>query len=202
MNTIKFHSSNSLLQRCFSCVLFLMFIFYNPLLASNQSDADTLKNRCEKDSTQLEIPVTNFGDESDREEFKKGEKLIRLGKVKFVQTKYPEAIDKFNEYLLLQSNLYKSLSEKYLERTEKMIDTIAEELVDDIDNKKVEEYLRLANQNLKDAKSEMQRKNYKNVVKLCRLSKSYAISAYGLVGKSAPDEYKKDSTDNDNKIYK
>ena len=201
MTTIRFQGSNKYLQ---ISIIFLavMFFLCVPLTASNQSDADTLKNKCVRESARLKIPVTNFGDEADRENFKKGEKLIKIGKVKFIQTKYVAAIDKFKEYLLLQSNIYKSLGDKYLSSTEKLIDAIAEDLVDYIDNQKVEKYLRLANQNLKDAKSEMLRKNYKNVVKMCRLSKNYAISAYKLVGKSAPEEYKKDSADNDNKIFK
>ena len=180
----------------------LMLLLTVPLAASNLSDASSLRKRCEKELTLLEVPIKNFGDETDMEKFKKAEKLIKLAKVKYIQSKYPDAIKKYNEYLVLQHNLYKSLAAKYAARTEKLNDTVAEDLVDHIDNKKVEEYIRLANRNLKDAKSEMVNKHYKNTVKMCRLAKNYALSAYKLVGRDVPDDYKRDLADNDNRIFK
>jgi hypothetical protein len=62
------------------------------------------------------------------------------------------------------------------------------------------EYIRLANQNVKDARAEITAERYKNAIKLCRVSKNYCISAYKAAGKPVPGDYKKDSADNDNRL--
>ncbi len=174
----------------------------SPLFSSNLSEAKGLRERCEKEIKILEIAAVNFGDTSDLDNFTKGTKLVKLGKVKFIQSKYPEAIEKYKSYLKLQFYLYESLSKKYSARTKKMVDTIAEDLVDHIDNKKVEKYLRLANQNLKDGNSTMLNKHYKTSIGLFRNAKNYAIQSYKLVGKSIPDQYKKDMADIEGRIFK
>ena len=170
--------------------------------SSDLSDARTLREKCETEIKLLEVSVKNFGNEAEQQEFAKGEKLLKLGNVKYIQTKYREAIETYNEYQKLQFNLYAKLAQKYVDETGKLIDSIAEDLVDFIDNKKVVEYFRLANQNLKDAKSAMSTKHYQNIIKILRTAKNYAISAYKLVGKEVPGLYKKDAADNDGKIYK
>ncbi len=184
-------------------VIFLLFSFTaTPLFSSNLSEAKRLREKCEKEIKILEIAVMNFGDTSDHDNFKKGTKLVKLGKVKFVQSKYPEAIEKYKSYLKLQFYLYESLAKKYSSRTAKLVDDIAEDLVDHVDNKKVEKYLRLASQNVKDGKSTLLNKHYKNSIGLFRNAKNYAIQSYKLVGKSIPDQYKKDMADIDGRIFK
>jgi hypothetical protein len=173
-----------------------------PLFASNLSEAKKLREKCEKEIKVLEIAVMNFGDASDHENFKKGTKLIKLGKVKFIQSKYPAAIERYKKYLKLQFYLYESLAKKYSVRTTKVVDDIAEDLVDHVDNKKVEKYLRLASQNVNDGKSTMLNKHYKNSIGLFRNAKNYAIQSYKLVGKSIPGKYKKDMADIDGRIFK
>lgn len=180
----------------------LIMLTLTPLFSSDLSDATALREKCERELKIIEVSVKNFGDASDLQEFKKGEKLVKLGRLKFAQTKYPEAIDKYNNYLKLQHNLYESLAKKYTERTAKLIDEIAEDLVDYIDNRKVEEYIRLANQNLKDAKSTMINRHYKSTINHCRLAKNYAFGTYKLIGKKIPKQYERDSADNEKRIYK
>jgi hypothetical protein len=183
--------------------LIALFLFNTaPLFSSNLSEAKKLREKCEKEIKHLEIAVKNFGDKSDLDNFKKGTKLIKLGKVKFIQSKYPEAMEKYKSYLKLQFYLYESLAKKYSARTEKVVDTIAEDLVDYVDNKKVEKYLRLASQNVKDGKSTMLNKHYKNAIGLFRNAKNYAIQSYKLVGKSIPHTYKRDMADIDGRIFK
>ena len=181
-------------------LLFIMSLTLN-LYSSDLSDAQSLRERCEKESVEVQVPVKNFGDQSDMDEFNRGMQMIKLGKVKFLQSKYPDASESFNKYLLLQQGLYKSLAKKYLERTEKMLDDIAVELIDN-SNPKIEEYLRLANQNFKDASKENTAERCKNSIKLCRIAKNYALSCYKAAGRSVPDQYKNDLTDIDNKMIK
>ncbi len=183
-------------------LMILVLLNTTHLYSSNLSDATALREKCESEVKVIEIAVKNFGEKPDVENFEKGVRLIKTGKVRFIQSKYPEAIDKYKQYLKLQYHLYESLAKKYTARTEKIVNAMAEDLVDYIDNKKVEQYFRLANQNLKDAKSNMNNNHFKNSVDLCRAAKNYAIKSYGLVGKKAPDKYKKDLVDIDGKIFK
>ncbi len=180
----------------------LIMLTFTPLFSSDLSDATALREKCERELKIIEVSVKNFGDAADLQELKKGEKLVKLGRLKFAQTKYPEAIDKYNSYLKLQHNLYASLAKKYTDRTAKLIDEIAEDQVDNIDNRKVEEYIRLANQNLKDARSTMRNKHYKSTINHCRLAKNYTFGTYKLVGKGIPKQYERDVADNEKKIYK
>ncbi len=186
----------------FSLIFLIIFLFTVAIFSSDLSDASALRERCEKEITGLEVSVKNFGDNADIEEFKKGEQLVKLGKVKFIQSKFPEAIDNYNKYLNIQYKLYEILANKYIERTEKLNDTVGEDLVDFVNDKKVVEYLRLATQNLKNAKAAMATKHYKHIIDVCRTAKNYATGAYKLVGKNIPEEYKKDMADNEGKIYK
>jgi len=182
-------------------LLIILLIMSLPLFSSNLSDATALREKCEREAKILNVSVKNFGDEKDKLDFQKGEKMIKMGKVKFIQSKYPAAIEKYNNYLKLQHSIYASLAKKYINRTEKVVDETAEDLVDHIDNLKVEKYFRLASQNLRDAKSTNSTKHYKRSIDHCRIAKNYAISAYKLVGKKIPQKYMKDLKDYEKKIY-
>lgn len=184
----------------FGAVLIFLLLSVNAF-SSDHSDASDLRDRCEKEIKGLEVSVKNFGETADIEEFNKGAELIKTGKVKFIQSKYTDAIENYNKYLSIQYNLYEILANRYIDRAEKLIDGVAEDLVDYINDKKVVEYLRLANQNLKDAKTAMATKHYKNIIEVVRSAKNYAISAYKLVGKEIPEQYKKDAADNEGKIF-
>ena len=172
-----------------------------PVQASDLSDATALRERCEKEIQHLEVCVKNFGDNVDLDEFAKGEKLIKLGKVKFIQSKFPESIEIYNNYLKIQFSLYEILAKKYIDRTEKINDAIGEDMVDFIDDKKIVDYLRLATQNLNSAKASMATKHYNKIIDVCRTAKNYSLSTYKVAGKPLPEEYKKDAADNEGKIY-
>ena len=159
--------------------------------ASDLSDATHLRERCEKEIKALEVPAKNFGDPADLASFAEAEKQIKLGKVKFIQTKY----------LKIQSALYRSLAKKYVERTDTLVDAVGVDLVDHVDDKKVEKYMQMASQNLKDARTALDSPHPKGAIDLCRTAKNYALSAYKLVGKTAPAQYEKDIADNGNALY-
>lgn len=181
----------------------LLPLFFSTIaLASDMSDAEQLRERCEREIKSLNVVVTNFGDTTDKANLDKAIKETKLGKVRIAQTKYAIAKNHYNNYLQLQYDLYKSLSAKYIKRTEILIDDIAIDMVDDIDNKKIEKYLKMASQNLKDAKSNYTGKHYKVAIDHCRMSKKYLLATYKVVNKSLPDKYKKDASDNDLKIHK
>lgn len=169
--------------------------------ASDLSDATHLRERCEKEIKALEVPAKNFGDAADLASFAEAEKQIKLGKMKFIQTKYREAIAIYNEYLKIQSALYRSLAKKYVERTDTLVDAVGVDLVDHVDDKKVEKYMQMASQNLKDARTALDSPHPKGAIDLCRTAKNYALSAYKLVGKTAPAQYEKDIADNGNALY-
>ena len=169
--------------------------------ASDLSDATHLRERCEKEIKALEVPAKNFGDAADLASFAEAEKQIKLGKVKFIQTKYREAIAIYNEYLKIQSALYRSLAKKYVERTDTLVDAVGVDLVDHVDDKKVEKYMQMASQNLKDARTALDSPHPKGAIDLCRTAKNYALSAYKLVGKTAPAQYEKDIADNGDALY-
>lgn len=171
-----------------------------PLLASDQQDAKVLQDKCTEESKELEIAVKNFGDQKDLDDFEQGLKLIKLGKVKFIQSKFVEAINQFNEYLKLQYLIYQSLSTKYLERTAAIIDEVGVDLVDYADDPNVKKYLGLAVQNLDDARKSEKRTHYNHVINGCRMAKRYALQAYKLVEKEVPEKYSKDLKDNDKKM--
>jgi len=199
--TIKINSMN-LYYVSLICLMFVFLISDTPLFSSNLSKASSLRERCEKEIKILEVSVKNFGGKNELADFQKGSKLIKKGKVKFIQSKYPAAIDKYENYLKLQNNIYRKLSAIYIKRTEKIIDEAGEDLVDHIDNKKVEKYFRLASQNLHDAKSVLKTDHYRSSVNHCKTAKHYAISAYKIAGKKIPDKFSRDITDYKNRVHK
>ena len=169
--------------------------------ASDRSDATTLREKCEAEFKHLEIVVKNFGSESDVSGLQKGIDLLKTGKVKLAQSKYLDAKAIYNDYLKLQSEIYKSLASSYSARTEAMINEITAELVDFLDNEKISQSFRLAAQNLNDAKSSEKGERYKMAVDLCRNAKKFVIDSYKQAGKNVPDKYRKDAKDNDKQIY-
>lgn len=171
------------------------------LNASDRTDALALQNQCETESKILEIPVRNFGEEKDINEYEDSLKKIKMGKIKLAQSKYREAMDLFNEYLKIQYNIYKSLAEKYLERTEKLNDNSAEELVDYVDDPNVLKNFESAFQYLTTGKKYYTTKHYSKVIGPCRMAKKYIFENYKIAGIDLPEEYKKDFEDINNKIY-
>ena len=200
MNITKADAGGNFLKGLYSVVIILL-LGATAVYASNLSDATQLREKCEKEISVLEVPLKNFGDAADLEAFANAEKKVKLGKVKFIQSKYPEAIELYNDYLKMQHALYKSLAKKYVDRTARIVDDVAADLVDHVDDTKVEKYLRLANQNLVDAKTALSSPHAKGAVNFCRMAKSYALGAYKLAGKAVPAGYEKDAADNDNKLY-
>jgi len=177
-------------------IAFAVALFFTvPLLSSDTSDAEALRERCEKEFKPIEVSVANFGDPSDKSGLQEGAKKLKLGKLKITQSKYTEAIDIYNGYLKLQWGIYVSLAKKYIERTRTINDEIAEELVDAIDKPKVDDYFKLAYRNLEDAKKALANDNPVLAINACRRSKQYSIGVYGLVGKPVPDKYKADLAD-------
>ena len=58
------------------------------LYASDSSDAEMLRIRCEKEIKTLEVCVTNFGDAGDKTNFEQESKSVKLAKVRITQSKY------------------------------------------------------------------------------------------------------------------
>jgi hypothetical protein len=187
-------------------ILFALFSavlsYSSLLLASDRSDATALRERCEAESKVLEIAVMNFGSDKDVIDFENGINLIKTGKVKIAQSKYLEAMAKYSEYLKLHYQIYMRVAAGYITRTEQLYNDVAAELVDFIDNEKVGQYLKLANQNLADAKSRDLTENFKLVIDLCRVSKKYSLECYKAANKEVPVKYKKDLKDIKKEIYK
>ena len=183
-----------------SSIVFIIVSFLSTVSASDLSDAKTLRKRCETEIKQLKVVVMNFGNETDKGNFAKAQRNIKMGKLKMIQTKYKEAIEQYNKYLKIHHNIYKSLSKKYITRTTKLIDDVGMDLVDYIDKNKVEKYLQMASQNLNDAKSSDLSKHYKSAVKNCRRAKEYVLNAYKQAGKKIPVKYKVDIDDIAGKI--
>jgi hypothetical protein len=179
------------------CVVLLSVM---PILASDSSDAENMRKKCEKDIKSLEICAANFGDANDKTNFDAATQLIKKGKIEISQSKYLDALATYKEYSKLQNEIYTSLAAKYLERTKKINDTIAAEMSDSIDNPKVSDYLKMAYRNHEDAKVAMTRSYPVQVIDACRRSKKYSIGVYGLLKKDIPATYAVDVADNDLKI--
>ena len=124
-----------------------------------------------------------------------------MGKVKIAQSKYLDAKGKFNEYLELQYNLYKSLSEKYIQRTETLIEEISMDLGDFISKDEVLKSFEDANKYLESAKTYMLKKDYNKIIGLCRTAKYKLINIYNLVGKEVDENYLIDLSDYNKKVF-
>jgi len=185
-------------------LIIMLFLIISTLLfasASYHEEAIKLMKKCETEVQMIEIPTKNFGGKEDLKTFEDGLKIIKMGKVYVAQAKYQEAIKKFNEYLELQYNLYKSLGEKYIKRTEKLIDEIGLDLADYVSDDEILKNFTSASQHLANARAYMTKKQYDYVLNPCRRAKNYLIIIYKMVGKKTPDEYLVDLADYENKIY-
>jgi len=186
-------------NQCTVISLASIFFFSVPLLSSDMSDAAALRERCEKEFKHLEVCVTNFGDAADKSNLLESSKKLKLGKLKITQSRYIDAIDIYKGYLKLQSEMYAGLAKKYIERTQKLNDEIAEESVDSIDKAKVDEYFKMAYRNLEDAKKGTASSNPVLAIEACRRAKKYSLGVYGLLNKPVPEKYKIDAMDNEGK---
>jgi hypothetical protein len=181
----------------------LVSLFYSvQLFASEKSDAAALMKQCEDGIKLLEVPIKNFGDEKDIARFNEGANIIKLGKAKLAQAKYAEAKAKFNEYLTMQTELYKILGEKYIKRTQELIDLISVELADYVSDAVVLEAFAKANHYLDAARTKMGEKDYPLAVASCRRSKKFLFDIYIQLKSALPDVYAKDNTDVKNEIFK
>ena len=180
-----------------------IFYIFNVLLAaaSDRTDALDLMKKCENESLIIEVNIRNFGDDKDSAKFDEGKNLIKMGKVKVAQSNYLDAKTKFNEYFELQYNLYKSLAEKYIKRTEILIDEISMDLADFVSRDDVLKIFEESNNYLKSAKTYMVKKDYEKVLGNCKYSKYKLISIYELVGKKVDKKYLVDLSDYEKKIY-
>ncbi|MFW5770251.1 MAG: hypothetical protein ACOCX9_02340 [Spirochaetota bacterium] len=183
----------------FLSVLFLMAIAL-PLYSSDMSDAKMLREKSEKEIQRLEVCVKNFGDDSEKERFNKAQRLVKMGKLKITQSQFKDAIDKYNQYLKMQHNLYVDLAKKYINRTRAVNDEVSEDLVDHIDKPNVDKYFKLAYRNLKSASDSMNQKNPVQAIRDCRKSKEYSLGVYKLIGQTVPDKYSVDVIDIQGKI--
>jgi hypothetical protein len=172
------------------------------LQADDKSDAVNLLNECEQTSKTVEVALRNFGDAKDAASFDDGLNVIKQGKVMMALSKFKEAKARFLEYQKTEFDLYKSLAAKYLRRTQEMIDTIAVQFADYVNQKDVLQNLNDAVATLDSAKANFDSKAYMIVIKLCRSAKDRLLSCYSLVKKAVPDEYKKDLEDYALKIHK
>lgn len=170
-------------------------------LASDKSDATDLMNRADKSSKVLEVPVKNYGDKNDLAAFDSGLATIRQGKVKLAQSKFLEAKALFEQYQKAEFDLYGSLAAKYIQRTQDMIDKIAEELADYVSNPDVLKGFTDAAENLNTAKTNIVSKQYLSVIGSCRAARKLVLGLYPLVKKEMPAEYARDAADDNGQIY-
>jgi hypothetical protein len=186
----------------FFMVLFIYFFFINFYIsASDRTDALDLKDKSEKGSKQLEIVVKNFGDKADLNEFDKGLNLIKAGNVNILQSNFLEASAKFNEYLKLEYDTYKSLAAKYIQRVEDLIKETSNDLIDSISIDGVQKNFTTSSSHLNNAKSSFNTKHYQDVIMSSRIAKKYLFANYDLADKKLPDKYQKDFADCGNKIF-
>lgn len=183
-------------------MLLFLFIFssQDALHASDQSDAAQLREKCENQFKIIEVSVKNFGNNYVRGYYKTAVDLLKDAKIKLAQSKYQDAIGIYNKILPLYKDIYKELSADYISRTEMIYNDTATELVDFIDVEKVNQYFKLANQNIVDAKKAATAGNYQLVIDTCRNSKKYSFGSYTAAGKAVPEKYKKDVKDNNREI--
>ena len=177
-----------------------ILFFSVPLPASDMSDAEALRERCEREFKHLEVCVANFGDAADKTNLQESIKKLKIGKLKITQSRYVDAIESYRGYLRLQGEIYAGLSKKYIERTRKLNDEIAEEFVDSINDPKVDEYFKMAYRNLEDARKGMSSSNPVLAIEACRRAKKYSTGIYGLLKKPVPEKYKTDVADIEGKI--
>jgi hypothetical protein len=183
----------------FFCLILLLY-GSTWLYSSDRTDAIELMNKCDTEVKALEIPLKNFGDKDDLAKFDAGLSIIKQGRVKLAQSKFIEAKAKFEEYLKFQYDIYGSIAVKYVERTQQVIDKIAEELAEYLNQEDVLKNFNTASQYLESAKLYLTKKQYQNVIPPCRIAKNNVISLYTFLKIKVPEEYQKDQVDINNKI--
>jgi hypothetical protein len=190
------------MKKMFLCLI-AGFILLAPAIsfASDKSDATDLMTTCERNSKITELPVRNFGDPKDIARFEEGLGIVKQGKAKVAQSRFLEAKTKFEEYLKIEKELYQTLAARYIERTGTIIDKIGEDLADYVNQDAVLKYFSSASQYWENAKAEMAKKMYENVIGPCRVAKNYAIGVYTLLKMDIPPEYKKDIADCNKQLY-
>jgi hypothetical protein len=171
------------------------------LFASEKSEAQALMKQCDDGVKLIEVPLKNFGDSNDLAKFEEGLNIIKLGKAKLAQAKYTDAQDKFKQYLDIQTDLYKSLADKYIKRTQDLIDEISVELADFVSDSYVLEAFTKANHYLDSARTQVKQKKYAEAVGNCRRAKKFLFDIYEKMKSELPDKYKKDSVDIKNEIF-
>jgi hypothetical protein len=179
----------------------VLFLFPFSMFPSDRSDATDLMNQCDKTAKVLEVAIRNFGNKDEIASFENGLNVIKLGKVKLAQSKFLEAKAKFEEYQKIEYDLYGSMSPRYMQKSQEIIDKISEDLVDFVTQSDVLKNFTDSDQNLTKAKASYNSKNYNAVILSCRLSKYLVINCYVLAKKAIPKEYKKDLEDYYNRIY-
>jgi hypothetical protein len=183
-------------------LLLINFFFINLYISgSDRTDALDLKDKSEKGSKQLEIVVKNFGDKEDLSSYEKGLNLIKSGNVSILQSNFLDASAKFNDYLKLEYDTYKSLATKYMQRVQDLINETSNDLVDNISIDGVQKNFTTASSHLNNAKSSFNTKHYQDVIMSSRIAKKYLFANYDLAGKKLPDKYQKDLADCGNKIF-
>jgi hypothetical protein len=184
-------------------ILFVITCLYCPfqLFASEKSEAQALMKQCDDGVKLIVVPLTNFGDSNDMAKFEEGKNIIKLGKAKLAQARYTDAQDKFKQYLDIQTDLYKSLAEKYIKRTQDLIDEISVELAEFVSDSYVLEAFTKANHYLDAARTQVKQKKYQDAVGNCRRAKKFLFDIYEKMKSELPDKYKKDSADIKNEIY-
>jgi hypothetical protein len=171
------------------------------LFASEKSEAQALMKQCDDGVKLIEVPLKNFGDTNDLAKFEEGLNIIKMGKAKLAQARYADAQDKFKQYLDIQTDLYKSLADKYIKRTQDLIDEISVELADFVSDSYVLEAFTKANHYLDSARTQVKQKKYSEAVGNCRRAKKFLFDIYEKMKSELPDKYKKDSVDIKNEIY-
>lgn len=169
--------------------------------ASDRSDAEALMNKCESSSKAAAVPVRNFGDKDQIASFEKALDLIKQGKVRLLQSKFLDAKAKFEEYLGAENDIYGSLAPSYLERARRIVDEVAEDLVDFATVPEVLKAFTDASRSLDEAKANLDTRRYLAAIQSCRVSKNHVLKAYALAKKDLPQKYGKDAADSAGKIF-
>lgn len=193
---MKKHSVYIILLLVTACLFCATYLF-----ASEKSEAQALMKQCDDGVKLIKVPLANFGDENDNGKFNEGLNIIKLGKAKLAQAKYADAKVKFNQYLTIQNDLYKSLAEKYIKRTQDLIDEISVELADFVSDSYVLEAFTKANHYLDSARTQLKQKKFSEAVGNCKRAKKFLFDIYEKMKSELPDKYKKDSVDIKNEIF-
>lgn len=192
---------SNIFSRLVMMALVLMLNVPVSITASDLSDATEMRKKCEDEYRALEISVNNFGNSYVKRKYEQAGGMLKDGKLCLAQSKYKEAMEIYKKYMTQNTDIYRDLAIDYIKRAEAMYNETAADLVDYYDNDKVSQYFRLAKQNVDDAKKASAANNYRLAVDLAKISKKYSIESYNAAGKTVPDKYKIDISDNNREMY-